>query len=118
MLSVPLAILHLIAPATVFIVMFAFPMTPAAAGNLNQPCGIELAVQPFAGRIDRMHEVASILDADRDALPAFGFKFGYQGFARLPVGERRRAVRMRANRACAGEQNDCAHAQAKTLSGH
>ena len=112
-LSVPLAILHLIPPASVFIMMafvrFAFPMMPAAAGNLDQPCGIELAMQPFAGRIDRMDEVASILDANGDVLPAFGFKLGDQGFARLPVGERRRAVPMRVNRASAGEQNDKGH---------
>ena len=62
-------------------------MISAPSGNLGQLCGIEHAMQPFAGRIDRVDEVASILDAHGDAAPAVGFEFGNQGRKRRVAGD-------------------------------
>ena len=46
-------------------------MISAPSGNLGQLCGIEHAMQPFAGRIDRVDEAASILESFRLAVDDF-----------------------------------------------
>jgi hypothetical protein len=65
------------------------------AGQRRQRRRVELAVQPLAPIVDRMNQVATILDADRHIPPAVDLELSLQSLARLPVAQRRIAQRVR-----------------------
>jgi hypothetical protein len=91
-------------------VLFFAAMAVASGLDRRQSRRIEFAVQPFAVPIDGANQIAALVNSDGDVAPALGFELGDQSFARLPLGERRRAVAIGLRRARAGphdEKSDC-----------